>query len=126
MGGTFSDLCLGRDPKGPRRIAELTSEEAYMLKKQQDLKLFVYSCKDVEQAFLTSLHFRSINENEFVETLVKMKLLKADSPTDTLAWLNFYSRLRIQEKLQGSDSKKMQFDLTSVMISLYFLTSSKA
>jgi hypothetical protein len=27
-------MCLGRDPKGPRRIAELTPEEAYMLKKQ--------------------------------------------------------------------------------------------
>ena len=33
MGGGLSDMCLGRDTKGPRRIAELTTEEAYMLKK---------------------------------------------------------------------------------------------
>ena len=48
MGGALSNMCLGRYTKGPRRIAELTPEEAYMLKKQQDLKLYVHSCKDIQ------------------------------------------------------------------------------
>ena len=32
--GNGQDLCLGREPKGPQRFAELTPEEAYMLKRQ--------------------------------------------------------------------------------------------
>ena len=30
--GNTSDVCLGRDHKGPLRFAELSPEEAYMLK----------------------------------------------------------------------------------------------
>lgn len=99
-------MCLGRDPKGPRRIAELTPEEAYMLKKQQDLKLFVYSCKDIEQTFLTYIHFHAISEKEYVGALVALKLLKPDLPTETLAWLDFYSRLRVQDQNSSVDSSK--------------------
>lgn len=57
MGTTASNLCLGRDSKVPQRFAELSPEEAYMLKKQQDLRLFIYSCKDINQAFLINIHF---------------------------------------------------------------------
>jgi hypothetical protein len=58
-------------------------------------------------------------------------LLKADNPRDTLQWENFYSRLRVYEKLESDsaqfiDGKKIHFDQTSIMIALYFLTSSKA
>jgi hypothetical protein len=95
MGGALSDMCLGRDPKGPRRIAELTPEEAYMLKKQQDLKLFVYSCKDIEQMFITYIHFQAITEKEYVDALVSLKLIKPDLSCESLAWLDFYSRLRV-------------------------------
>jgi hypothetical protein len=31
--GNSTDWCVGRGTKGPRRYAELTSEEAYMLKR---------------------------------------------------------------------------------------------
>ena len=31
--GNSSDLCLGRGTKGPQRFADLSPEEAYMLKR---------------------------------------------------------------------------------------------
>ena len=86
MGSVASDLCLSRESKVPRRIAELTSEEAYMLKRQQDLKLYIYSCKDLERAFLSHLHFNLITEKELCGILVSLKLLREDSPSDTLLW----------------------------------------
>lgn len=48
MGITTSNFCLGRDTNIPQRFAELSPEEAYMLKKQQDLRIFIYSCKDIK------------------------------------------------------------------------------
>ncbi len=91
----MSDMCLGRDPKGPRRIAELTPEEAYMLKKQHDLKLYVHTCKDIEQVFLTYIQFHAITEKEYVQALVALRLLKPDKPSETVAWSEFYSRIRV-------------------------------
>jgi len=32
--GNTSDICLGREHKGPVRYAELSPEEAYILKRQ--------------------------------------------------------------------------------------------
>lgn len=95
-----------------------------MLKKQQDLKLFVFSCQDLEHAFLSYLHFHSIKEDEFVEVLVKLKLLREDNPKDTLPWQNFYSKFKIDATKAGV--LKPYYDIISIMIALYLLTSSKA
>lgn len=122
----MSELCLGRDQSCPRKYAELSPEEAYMLKRQQDLKLYVYSCKDIEQAFFTNLQFNHINEREFLEGLVSLKLVRDERPRDSLEWQNFYHRLRVSEALQGLDQDHVLIDLKSAMIALYFLTSSKA
>eukprot|EP00347_Sterkiella_histriomuscorum_P007621 403348212 len=122
--GNSSDVCLGREHKGPVRYAELSPEEAYMLKRQQDLKLFIYTCQDLEQAFITNLHFHSINETEFIEILVKLKLLREDNPKDTVVWNSFYGRFRVDATEKGI--LKPYFDITSIMIAMYLLTSSKA
>ena len=63
-----------------------------MLKKQQDLKLFVYTCEDLEHAFEPYLHFNNIKKDEFLEVLIKLRLIREDNPDDTLAWNNFYSK----------------------------------
>jgi len=46
----------------------------------------VFTCHDLEAAFLTNLYFRSINEKEYLDILVKLKLLRADKPHETLLW----------------------------------------
>jgi len=84
--GNTTDICLGRDHKGPLRFAELTHEEAYMIKRQQDLRLFIYSCEDFERAFHTNLTFQSVSEDEFIEVLTRLKLLKQDNPKETVIW----------------------------------------
>ncbi|CDW78725.1 UNKNOWN [Stylonychia lemnae] len=122
--GNTQDICLGREHKGPVRYAELSPEEAYMLKRQQDLKLFVFTCHDLESAFLTNLYFRSINEKEYLDILVKLKLLRADKPNETLLWQNFYCRFKIDATDSGV--LKSYYDITALMIALYLLTSSKA
>lgn len=95
-----------------------------MLKRQQDLKLFVISCQEMEQAFTSNLHFHSITEDEFVETLVKLNLLREDRPKETLLWTNFYKRLKVDSTDTGV--LKPYFDIKATMIALYFLTSSKS
>ena len=88
------------------------------------MRLFIFTCQDLEQAFQTNLHFHSITENEFIEVLVKLKLVREDSPRETLAWLNFYSRFKVDATESGV--MKPYFDVTAIMTSLYLLTSSKA
>lgn len=120
MGGMVGGCCGGSEFRPPTRYAELSPEEAYMLKKQHDLRVFVLSCEDVKQAFLVNLHFGTITEDEFVETLVSLKLLRTDKPKRSLQWLKVYSKLKI-----SADDGGEVFDLCSIMISLYFLTSNK-
>ena len=122
--GNSQDICLGRDSKGPQRFAEISPEEAYMLKKQQDLKLFVLTCEDLEKAFEPYLHFGSINEKEFIEVLIRLHLIREDNPDDTLVWNNFYSKFKIDATIKGV--LKPHFEIKAIMIALYFLTSSKA
>ena len=95
-----------------------------MLKKQQDLKLFVLTCEDLEKAFEPYLHFNSINEKEFIEVLIRLHLIREDNPDDTLVWNNFYSKFKIDATVKGV--LKPFFDIKAIMIALYFLTSSKA
>jgi hypothetical protein len=70
MGNMVQAACLGREgPKNLRRFAELSPEEGYMVKRQQDLRIYLYSCHDLEKAFKSSLHFQNLTEDDFVETL---------------------------------------------------------
>lgn len=72
------------------------------------------------------LHFNSINHHELIEVLTspKLRLLREDNPTETLQWQTFYSRLQVDSTESGM--LKPYFDIRALMLSLYFLTSSKA
>ena len=87
------------------------------------MKLFIFTCNDLEQAFSTNLHFNSLSEKDLITVLKRMKLLREDKPTETVIWQNFYSRLKVGPP-EGS-TLKAHFDIKSAMIALYFLTSSK-
>lgn len=70
------------------------------------------------------MHFNSINEKEFIEILIKLRLIREDNPADTLAWDNFYSKFKVDATSKGV--LKPYFDIKAILIALYFLTSSKA
>ena len=116
--------CLGREsvPRGPRRFANLSPEEAYMIKRQQDLRLYVYSCQEFEKAFKSNLHFQNLREDDFVDTLQNLKLLRPDAPKSSLHWTQFYQRMKIEAPMK---SVCPFFEIRSVMIALYLLSSSK-
>jgi hypothetical protein len=67
-----------------------------------------------------------ITEKELCGILVSLKLLREDSPSDTLLWQHFFSRLKVQESKSWDPAPSYHFDPKTLLIALYFLSSSKA
>ena len=59
---------MGSICAGPRYV-ELTAEEAYMVRKQQELKLHTLKCSTIEETFRDLLPYSHIAEEEFIERL---------------------------------------------------------
>ena len=78
----------------------------------------------LEQAFETHINFNSITEKELVRILQQLKLVRPDNPKETMTWLHFYSKIKVDE----SNDDKIEnpiFDIRFITIALYFLTSGK-
>ncbi|TNV77570.1 hypothetical protein FGO68_gene5189 [Halteria grandinella] len=127
MGGVMSECC-SKEVKLPLKYEQLTPEESHILKKQQDLKLFTIPCSDLERAFLTYLHFDSISEGEFSETLELLNLLQKGKGRESNQWMSFYGKMKVQQ-YNGRGNGKGQMalmDVKAIMVGLYFLTSQKS
>lgn len=57
--------------------------------------------------------------------MVSLKLLREDSPQDTLPWQALYSRLRVKEIKDWDPFPSYSYDIKILMITLYFMSSSK-
>jgi hypothetical protein len=120
MGGALSDCCSNEQLKVPSKLAALTNEEAHMVKIQNKLKVHLLSCEEIKGAFITCLHFNSLEEREFKETLALLGLIKDEKSSQVYS--TFYSKLKVLQS--GKECKKLE--LQSTLIALYLLSMSKS
>ncbi len=112
--------CLTRDCRA-KNVVEISPEEAYMLKRQQDLRLYLFSAADLEVAFTEPIQKADLSERTLVTILVRHNLIRQDYPKNTVFWNNFYAKLRVQSGCQPEPF----YDVRSTMIAMYFLSHSK-
>mmetsp|Transcript_5395 Transcript_5395/g.6662 ORF Transcript_5395/g.6662 Transcript_5395/m.6662 type:complete len:155 (+) Transcript_5395:17-481(+) len=104
----------------------VTSNEQYMVKKQETLNLHLIPCAKLKQRFeqLCDSNFdQELSQTEFCAMLVNCKLLKADFPRQDDRWLKFYSKLTvIDDEEVGVASTKGRYELVPALIALIALS----